>query len=95
MENVAIPSGTRVRFALSRVMCPELDEICKQIDSGLKVEGRVVFLSDYGDLQQHFAIVQVEGIHVPVVVPVEDLQLQVGKEVELTKASVRKQERVG
>ena len=95
MENVAIPSGTRVRFALSRVMCPELDEICKQIDSGLKVEGRVVFLSDYGDLKQHFAIVQVEGIHVPVVVPVDDLQLQFGKEVELTKASVRKQKRVG
>ena len=95
MENVAIPSGTRVRFALSRVMCPELEGVCKRIDSKLEVEGRIVFLSDYGSLRQHFAIVQVEGIHVPLIVPVADLQLEIGTERELTKASVKKSKRVG
>ena len=91
MEKVPILSGTRVRFALSRVMCPELDEVCKRIDSKLEVEGRIVFLSDYGSLRQHFAIVQVEGIHIPVIVPVEDLQL----EAEFTRALVKKSRRVG
>ena len=95
MENIAIPSGTRVRFALSRVVCPELDEVCRRIDSKLEVEGRIVFLSDYGHLRRHFAIVQVEGIHVPIIVPVEDLQLEMGTERELTKASVKKSKRVG
>ena len=95
MENAAIPSGTRVRFALSRVMCPELEEVCKRIDSNLEVEGRIVFLSDYGNLRRHFAIVQVEGIHVPLIVPVEDLQLEMGAEREPTRVSVKKDRRVG
>ena len=75
MENVAVPSGTRVRFALSRVICPDIDEVFRQTDSKLEVEGQVVFLSDYGGLRQHFAIVQVQGIHVPLIVQVEDLEL--------------------
>lgn len=76
-------------------MCPEIDEVFKRIDSNLEVEGRIVFLSDYGNLRQHFAIVQVEGIHVPLIVPVEDLQLEIGAERELAGASVKKSKRVG
>ena len=75
MENASVSSGARVRFALSRVMCPDFDEVCRQTDSNLEVEGRVVFLSDYGKVSKHFAVVQVKGIHVPLIVPVEDLEL--------------------
>jgi len=74
VENVSLPSGARVHFALARVMCPDFDEVCRQTDSNLEVEGRVVFLSDYGKLPSHFAVVQVKGIHVPLIVPVEDLK---------------------
>ena len=74
VENVLVSSGTRVRFALSRVMCPDFDEVCRQTDSNLEVEGRVVFLSDYGKLRKHFAVVQVKGIHVPLIIPVADLK---------------------
>lgn len=80
METMSLQSGACVRFALSRVMCPDLDEVCRQIDSNLAVEGRIVFLSDYGKLKQHFAIVQVKGIHVPLIVPIEDLQIGDGME---------------
>ncbi len=75
MESVPLKPGENVRFALSEVICPTPDELCEQIGSDLEIEGQVVFLSDYGKLRGHFAIVQVEGIHVPLIVPVENLQL--------------------
>ena len=80
MEMMPIQSGACVRFALSRVVCPDVDEVWRQIDSNLEVEGRIVFLSDYGRLKQHFAIVQVKGIHVPLIVPIEYLRIGEGME---------------
>ena len=75
MESVSLQPGENVRFALGKVICPGVDELCKQIDSGLEIEGQVVFLSDYGNVRGHFAIVQVKGIGVPLIVPVKSLQL--------------------
>ena len=75
MESMSLQPGENVRFALGKVICPGLDELYKQIGSDLEIEGQVVFLSDYGNLRGHFAIVQVSGIHVPLIVPVESLQL--------------------
>ena len=75
MESISLQPGENVRFALGKVICPTPDELCEQIGSDLEIEGQVVFLSDYGKLQGHFAIVQVKGIHVPLIVPVENLQL--------------------
>ena len=75
MENVSIENGGTVRFAMGKVICPGFDELCKQISSDLEIEGQVVFLSDYGKIRGHFAIIQVKGIHVPLIVPVESLQV--------------------
>ena len=75
MESVSIEPGENVRFALGKVICPGIDELCRQISSDLEIEGQIVFLSDYGNLRRHFAIVQVKGIHIPLIVPVESLQL--------------------
>ncbi len=75
MENVSIDPGESVRFALGEIICPGFDELCRQIGSDLEIEGQVVFLSDFGKLRGHFAIVQVKGIHVPLIVPVENLRL--------------------
>ncbi len=75
MERLSIEPGGSVRFALGKVICPGIDELCRQIGSDLEIEGQIVFLSDYGKLRRHFAIVQVKGIHTPLIVPVENLQL--------------------
>ena len=74
MEKRDVSSGTRVRFALSRVICPDFEEVFRQTDSNLEIEGRIVFLSDYGKVPKHFAVVHVKGIHVPLIVPVKDLR---------------------
>ena len=39
-----LKSGQTVRFALGKVTCPAVDELCKQMDSELEIEGQVVFL---------------------------------------------------
>ena len=44
MENFLLKSGQTVRFALGKVTCPAVDELCKQMDSELEIEGQVVFL---------------------------------------------------
>ncbi len=75
MESVSLKPGESVRFAVGKVICPALDDLCKQVGSDLEIEGQVVFLSDYGKVPGHFAIVQAKGIHVPLIVPVESLQV--------------------
>ena len=95
MENVSVPSGARVRFVLSRVVCPDFDEVCRKTDSNLEVEGRVVFLSDYGKVQKHFAVVQVKGIHVPLIIPVEDLRLDDASGAQPRKVPIKRNRAVG
>ena len=75
MESLSIEPGENVCFALGKVICPGIDELCRQIGSDLEIEGQIVFLSDYGKLKRHFAIVQAKGIHIPLIVPIENLQL--------------------
>lgn len=88
-------SGARVRFALSRVVCPDFDEVCRKTDSNLEVEGRIVFLSDYGKVRKHFAVVQVKGIHVPLIVPVEELRLGGASQTQPRKVSIKRNRAVG
>ena len=74
MKSVLLKSGQIVRFALGKVICPAIDELQKKMGSELEIEGQVVFLSDYGKVRGHFAIVQVKGMHVPLIVQTENLQ---------------------
>ena len=75
MEKTNLLSGTKVRFALGRVICPGLEEVLRRVDSELEIEGQVDFTSDCGRLESHFAIVRVKGIHVPLIVPVGQLEI--------------------
>ena len=95
MENESVSSGARVRFALSRVVCPDFDEVCRKTDSNLEVEGRIVFLSDYGKVQKHFAVVQVKGIHVPLIVSVADLRLGDASGAQTRKVSIKRNRAAG
>jgi hypothetical protein len=66
-------SGNYVAFQLSDVMCPDLEQLLAQIGPELSVAGEVVMLSDNGEQQEHFAIVNVTGIAMPLIVPVAKL----------------------
>ena len=95
MANESIQTGRGVRFAMGKVVCPGFDELCEQISSDLEIEGQVVFLSDYGKFRGHFAIIQVKGIHVPLIVPVENLQLVEQNDLETKRTVFRRDRRTG
>ncbi len=68
-----IQRGTCYRFRLADVICPDRSQILNQIQADLEVTGEVMLLSDGGKEPGKFAIVEVEGIEGPLIVPVERL----------------------
>lgn len=71
-------SGTKTRrlcsFRLGDVLCPEPRQVLVQLTPELEVSGEVVFMSDQGQQPDRFAIVNVEGILSPLIVPTERLR---------------------
>ncbi len=74
-----IERGQRFRFRLGDVICPDRAQAVSQITPELEVTGRIVFLSDFGKATERFAVFEVNGVHSPLVVPVERLQLEGGE----------------
>jgi hypothetical protein len=92
-------SGTRCRFRLSDVICPDKQQIVTQITPELEVAGEVVLLSDGGDKPEQYAIIEVEGIGAPLIVPVallKDAQIPVEQGVSEKPAQLdTRYEKVG
>ena len=65
--------GSRVRFKLADVVCPDTEQVLAKLIDSLEVSGKVVFLSDSGDEKSRFAIVEVNGIMCPLIVPVDEI----------------------
>ena len=74
MRPSVLPNGTQVSFRLKEALCPTTAEVAEQITPDLVIRGNVVFLSDSGDSKDHFAIVEVEGLATPVIVPVSRIR---------------------
>ena len=74
--------GKSCRFKLENVICPERERILLQVTADLEVEGEIVFMSDEGRKPNRFAIVEVEGVLSPFIVPVDCIQLRAGKGVK-------------
>ena len=71
-----IRTGTVASFAIADVVCPDAAQVLRQTGPELTVSGRVVYLSDSGARRNHFAIVDVGGIHAPLIVPVSRLRAE-------------------
>ncbi|UCD29006.1 MAG: hypothetical protein JSV03_00545 [Planctomycetota bacterium] len=75
--------GKSCRFKLADVICPEQESVVLQLTADLEVSGEILFMSDQGRRPDRFAIIEVEGITSPVIVPVECIKSNVGKEEKL------------
>ena len=64
-------AGASVAFRLIDVVCPDFDQVVNQLGPELRVTGRVAFVSDRGTQEGCFAIIDVSGIHTPLIVPME------------------------
>lgn len=65
---------TEVTFRLQDAMCPDQDVILAHLESSVEVIGKVQFFSDGGAGKEEFAIIEVPGIAVPLVVPRDRLR---------------------
>ncbi len=74
MSETRLKTGARVAFRLEDVICPDFDQIVAQMGPDLSVSGEIVLLSDRGKELHQFAIVNVAGVHGPLIVPVGKLQ---------------------
>jgi hypothetical protein len=71
----AFQCGQMLRFRVSDVYAPALPDLFTHITPELELHGRVSFLSDGGDLNSSYAVVEVSGILMPLIVPVSCLEI--------------------
>ena len=75
MVRELLSTGTRVSFKLEDVLSPGLDRIIDEVTPELSVAGEIMFLSDIGEEERGFAIVNVGGTMSPVVVPTDCIRV--------------------
>ncbi len=71
-----IRQGATASFAIGDVVCPDAARTLEQVGPELTIRGQITMLSDRGTDKSAFAVVQVEGIHSPLIVPVDRLQME-------------------
>jgi len=68
-------SGTTVRFRLGSVVCPDQQQVLYSLSGLVELIGNVVLVSDYGRKKDHFAIIDVAGVSVPLIVRAAELSV--------------------
>ena len=75
MQTPKLHSGTVVRFRLGSVVCPDPQQVLSSLSGLVELTGNVVLVSDYGRKKDHFAILDVEGVSVPLIVRVDEVSV--------------------
>lgn len=89
-------AGTYASFNVADVICPDLGQITHQIGPELEVSGEIDYLSDSGEPDRKFAVINVSGIHAPLIVPVERLRMRAAGDGEfLAKFSRPQKDELG
>jgi len=83
--------GNTCSFRLADVICPDRDQVMRQITPDLEVTGQVTLVSDAGEVPDQFAVIEVAGIASPLIVPVARLKAAAG--VESSEPAERLDER--
>jgi hypothetical protein len=74
-------NSSRASFAIANVLCPDVAQVLRLIGPDLNVIGEIAYLSDGPDAPNQFAVLNVPGIHAPLIVPVACLTpVDAGKE---------------
>ncbi|MCL2646584.1 MAG: hypothetical protein FWD61_06205 [Phycisphaerales bacterium] len=68
-------SGQLIRFRIGDIYAPDLDDLYKQMTPGLELEGQIILLSDGGSSHDAYALVEVPGILLPMIVPAASLEV--------------------
>ncbi len=68
-QRKTVTTQKRISFKLADVIFPERETIFANMTDEIEVIGRVTFVSDGGDEEEKFAIIDVPGITIPIIVP--------------------------
>ncbi len=74
VQRIPLRSGSCVSFRLGDAICPGFGQVAGQVGPDVRVCGEVAFFSDRGQDAGHFAIIAVDGVSTPLVVPVAKLE---------------------
>lgn len=75
-----VSAGDFVCFRLADILSPGLEEALNRLTGHTKVVGRIVVLSDAGERKGKFAIIEAEGVLIPLIVPTSQLSKMMGLE---------------
>lgn len=87
-SGTTLQSGSQIRFKLADVVCPDPQQVIREMTPAVEVTGQVVLLSDYGRRKDHFAIVTVQGLRSPLIVPVNQTTLVEANEPAVVSTAV-------
>jgi hypothetical protein len=72
--------GQLVQFKLADVHLPSLEEVLNRMTEDTELRGVVTLLSDPANRESAYAVIEVQGILTPIIVPLGRLQLVAGVE---------------
>lgn len=75
MKTENLQLGSSVKFKLGSSISLTADELAGKITEELELIGKIFFFSDRGVDEKHFAVVQVEGIETPIIVPASEVKV--------------------
>ncbi len=67
--------GQRVRFRLGDIHLPALSEVMARMSEDTELQGQITLLSDQGEAKAAFAVVEVQGVLVPLIVPASSIRV--------------------
>ncbi len=71
-----LQSGQKISFKLGDVHMPQVGELIARMTGEVELHGEITLLSDSGQQRAAFAVVQVPGVMVPLIVPTACLNLK-------------------
>jgi hypothetical protein len=74
MNGLATLKGRRVHFRLRDIFVPPPQEVLEELHGDDLLQGRVVALTERGNAEGTYVVVEVEGLRHAVVVPVESIR---------------------
>lgn len=75
MADYRLHPGQIVKFRLGDIHLPEVAEVLARATEEVELEGSITLLSDHGEQRSAFAVIEVKGILMPLIVPTASLHL--------------------
>ena len=69
VANERLQPGQQVKFRLGDVHLPEPQEVIARMTEDTELQGSITLLSDQGEKRSAFAVIEVNGILMPLIVP--------------------------